>query len=149
MEAQQILDEIDRKALETLQRILNDRERGVISDAQARASVHTLFEAVSGLCSRDSFDLISDASTELNAPKGPNRMTRLLVSPVGAIVQLEYEYGEAFLTVKTRVPSDTKAGWSKIAKASFEEELIPFDAAKERMEQYEASLLRQGYQELS
>ena len=144
-----ITSELNRKALEQLERIHNDREQGVISDNEARHSLATLFGTVSGLCSQDVFDMISESSHEMNAsaPK-PTVMQRTLVSEKGAIVQLEYAFGEGHVLVKTRMPSETQAGWTKVAKQSFDEAVIPFEAAKERMAAYEASLIRQGYKEL-
>lgn len=148
LEAEQLhelVDELNRKALGSLERILNDHELGAISRGEAKVALACLFDAVSGLVGPDVFDMISEASQELSAQAGTTTCTRMYVNPEGTIVLLEYVFGEPKVVVRTRVSCQPDAEWTKVAEQTFEGELIPFDAAKKRMDGYGEALVRQGY----
>lgn len=149
MDAVELLEEIDRKSLTTLAGIMSGHASGLISRAEASRSLQALFDTASGLTGREVFELISEASKELSAVRCRTFDRTLFVNETGSLVELEYEFGEPFVRVRTRVPSATNAGWSKQVETDYSDQPIPYEAAKARIEQYKLSLLRKGYAVLS
>lgn len=68
MEVPSIREELSRKALNTLQSLLIDRERGVLTEAQFGAALNVLWDTVSGLVDREFMDLISMVKVNKNDP---------------------------------------------------------------------------------
>lgn len=64
MEANQILEEINLKALAALTTIIQDEKRGLLTKGQAATGIRGIFDSVSGLVSQECFDLISLAANE-------------------------------------------------------------------------------------
>lgn len=145
MDAQTFADEIDRKALEQIERIMGNLKTGCVSWGEARFALTVLFDAVSGLCSKDVFDLISSASAELSADEQRTTMTRIFMNTKGALALFEYGCGDSFLLVKRRAAGSEQPDWDKVTRVTCEGKEIPFEIAKQRMEQYSAAMLRDGY----
>ncbi len=136
-----LIDELERKALDALSRILSDFDAGAISQPAAAFALRTLFDAVSGLVGADTFDLISEASKKVNETQHNDQQRRLFVHASGTdFCLLEYQYGEAEITVKRGSVAMESAGarikWHRDSKATFEDEPNPFEAAAARFKQY-------------
>lgn len=144
-----IAEELNRKSLEALQQVMVDHGCGAISGAQARVALATLFNTVSGLAGSDVFQLISEASEQLRRDASAECVRKeLFVDEYGGVVQLEYHYGQGELLVKTRQAGERRQCWTNVRRMTFESEVLPFEAAKVRMDEYAASLLRRGYERL-
>lgn len=61
-----IEEELNRKAFEELENLVNRHELGKITDAEYSASINTLFAVCSGLVEREFFELITAAGAEVN-----------------------------------------------------------------------------------
>ena len=70
MDAKNLIDELNLKTTIAVMGIVEDERRGIITKAQAATAMKGIFDAVSGLVSQDTFDLISAASEEYKGAKG-------------------------------------------------------------------------------
>jgi len=98
--------EIDRKAFEECERLALGLKQGKISQAQFASSMLTLFNAVSGLCSKSIMDMISEIR-HLHvgpAPK-PNPYRILYRTGEGKLFMLHWRPGES--TVRVAQTSQT------------------------------------------
>lgn len=138
-------DELNRKASDTLAQILQDHGCGVSSHVEARASIAALFSAISGLVDKEVFELISEASAEINKDTAAHAYRRLFTNG-SRLVSLEYQWGEAQITLK--IATHGNLNWESCKVISFGDEANPFAAAKDRFDQYVSSFIRQGYEEL-
>lgn len=145
-------DELERKTLEALARVVSDFERMAISQAQARLALDILFAATSGLTGGETFNLVSQASAEINAESKRDYARRFFVHPnKKELLLLQYAYGEAEVTIK-RGKYPMKSGevnmWERSSRATFQNEPDPFETAAIRYREYADALLRQGFQEI-
>lgn len=81
MDAKQLSDELNLKAMTALTGIIQDEARGLISPAQAATGVRAIFDMSSGLISSESFELISLAAAEYKGKRGMD--VQLIKSPNG------------------------------------------------------------------
>jgi hypothetical protein len=140
-----IRDEINRKATETLAQIMQDHAYGVASLPETRAAIAALFSATSGLTSQDVFELVSDASKEINTEKVVNTDRRLFTNGT-LLTSLEYEWGEPVVTVKRMELG--KSEWDEVKTTNYSNSVNPYEAAKTRFDQFVASFERLGFKEL-
>lgn len=145
-------EELERKTLEALARVVSDYETGAVSQPQARYGLQLIFTTTSGLVGNEAFDLVSQASAQINEQPTRDMVRRFFVHPTkGEMVLLSYQYGEAEVVIKRckypRKASDVNA-WDRTSKATFETEVNPYEAAKDRFVGYAASLCRVGFQEI-
>ncbi|QNK01732.1 hypothetical protein [Dyella telluris] len=148
-ESHTLVDELNRKALDTLERIVVDYQTGIISVEQARSSLQTLFQAVSGLITDDLFDMISEASKEFADKTGEATARRLFISD-GCLYCLEYTFGEPVVKLhKLNWSETTRMTWSSTKVLDFSEELNPYEVARGRFDGYIESFARLGYKELN
>lgn len=148
-ESHTLVDELNRKALDTLERIIVDYQTGIISVEQARSSLQTLFQAVSGLISDDLFDMISEASKEF-ADKAGEATARRLFTSDKSLLCLEYTFGEPVVKLHSLDwESPVHGGWTKTAVMNFAEEANPYEVARGRFDGYIESFARLGYKELN
>ena len=70
MDAKQLMSELDHKVFNTVVNIVEEERRGLITRAQAATGMRAVFDAVSGLCSQDNFDMLSAAALEYRDAKG-------------------------------------------------------------------------------
>jgi hypothetical protein len=59
-----LFEELSRKTFEEIERLVNNREKGLITNAEYKASINTVFNIASGLLGEDFFELISVAGEE-------------------------------------------------------------------------------------
>ncbi len=145
-------EELERKTLDVLARILHDYEQGIVSQAQASHSLRAIFDTVSGLVGTEVFDFISEASAHVDADQKKDKLRRFFVHPSRKeIVAIEFQYGETGVSLKLGKFPDPEAegfDWSRKSHATFEDELNPFEAAKQRFDGYADSLSRAGFKEV-
>ena len=145
-------EELERKTLEALSTILNDYEQGAISQPTASYALRSVFHATSGIVGNETFELMSNASKEVNADEGRDVVRRVFFNPdKKELVLLEYQFGEAEVVLKRGKYPMTSSQvniWDKSSKATFESEINPFEAARKRFTGYADSLLRAGFQEM-
>lgn len=144
-------DELDRKTLDALATLVSEVESGAISRSEADFALRILFQSVSGLVSNEAFDLMSKASAELS--RHERFSLRRVFLKGREVVVLEYQYGEACVTLKRgRIAGDSDGRetlrWDADKVATFEHELNPFEAAHVRFNGYADVLLRQGFVEV-
>lgn len=70
MDAEQLVRELNLKAMTAISNLLSDYDRGLISRAQANTGCRAVFDTVSGLVSSDTFEYISMAANEFKGAKG-------------------------------------------------------------------------------
>ena len=146
-----LADELERKTLDVLSRIVSDFEQGAISQPSARFALRILFDTTSGLVGDEAFYLVSAASEMINAEPDTDMAKRFFVNQAKQeIVLLTYQFGEAQVGLKRgSLPKDSrKAVWERESKATFETETNPFEAARVRFKGYAESLLRHGFMEI-
>ena len=61
-------EELDRKAIETLEYLVGKHRSGAITDSQYRVALDTLFMTVSGIIGADFINLITAAGDEIKQP---------------------------------------------------------------------------------
>lgn len=129
-------EEIDRKAIETLEMLLNRHARGYITTAQLEVGLDALFGAVSGLARKDFLELITAASGQL-ASDASYRTSRLLwnTNGKGALVLFEP------LSARTSVFLFQRLGDAKVF------ELDSSRDAATKAEQLITTLQHKGYEE--
>lgn len=150
-----LMDELGRKTMDALATLLTDLDRGAITRPQASYAISVLFQATSGLVGTDCFDLISEASKQVNDGMHLDRARRIFIrmgdgTRPTELILIEYQYGEAQLTIK-RAVSPIFAGtveWTQSKSAQFDHELDPFGAAHERFLGYARALTKQGFTEI-
>lgn len=144
-----VIDELDRKTLDAVAQILVDLGQGSIAQPQASYAIKVLFMATSGLAGKEAFDLVSQASAEIEAQRGIHALRRFFVQGQ-KVALLEYQFGESEVKVKRGLIQTSPAGirWERASVAMFEDQPNPFESARERFDGYAASLVRAGYQEV-
>lgn len=70
MDAEQLSQEINLKAMTALANIVDDEERGIITRAEAKTALRAIFDMAGGLVPTSTFDLISAAADQYKHAKG-------------------------------------------------------------------------------
>lgn len=70
MDAKQLINDINLKAMDSLGNVIQDYERGLISKAQAATGCRAIFDCVSGIATKEVFDLVSQAAAEFSGTHG-------------------------------------------------------------------------------
>lgn len=70
MDADQLSQELNLKAMTALSSVVADEERGLISKAEAKTAIRAIYEVVGGLVPTSTFDLISAASEQYKHHRG-------------------------------------------------------------------------------
>lgn len=70
MDARQLSEELNLKAMNSLTNVVNDEARGLISKAQAGTACRAIFDVVGGLVSTETVDLISAAVEQYKGHHG-------------------------------------------------------------------------------
>lgn len=68
-----IKEELERKTSETLYRALADLSKGIVSAEASKASLQALWDATSGLVSRETMDLIAESIDAVSLSSVPHR----------------------------------------------------------------------------
>lgn len=68
MEPPSIREELSRKALEALERLVIDRSRGTITEAQFSTGMNVLWDIAAGLTDKDFMEIISTVKVQKNDP---------------------------------------------------------------------------------
>lgn len=149
--ATDIKNEIERKGMEVLLRVLTDFERGACSPSQAQYAVSALFDASSGIVSDELFQMMSEASKEVACDKSNmERQVKILVNPTTQqIVVLTYRFGEAGVGFKLGyITSAAANNWERSTFVEFYHEEDPFKQARLRFDGYSDLLTRKGFREI-
>lgn len=70
MDTEQLVRELNLKAMTAISNLLSDYERGLISKAQVSSGCRAVFDTVGGLVSADTFEFVSLAANEFKGAKG-------------------------------------------------------------------------------
>lgn len=70
MDPQQLIKDINLKAITALGSVVQDYERGLISRAQAATGCRAIFDTVSGIATPEVFDLVTQASAKFKDAVG-------------------------------------------------------------------------------
>lgn len=144
-----IADELERKTLEALSAVISDYEQGICSRSAAAYALRAIFNATAGLCGNEAFDLLNRASAEIGEEREVK--SRFFYHPERQeLVLLTYQYGESHVCLKRASTKQDQEGfvWSRVASSSFDDQLDPFAAARQRFGAYADSLERNGYLEI-
>jgi len=147
-----LTEELERKTLDALALVMTEYQTGGISQPTAAFALRAIFVATSGLAGNEVFDLTSKASAEIDKDAKRDMVRRFFVHPAAQeMVLLEYQFGEAEVTLKRgrypRQPNQVNL-WEKSSRATFEHEVNPFEAARQRFTGFADSLARKGFQEI-
>jgi hypothetical protein len=144
-----LTDELERKTMDALSRVLADYEQGAISQPSAAVALRTLFDATSGLLSGECFNLLSEASKMVSGDGVRfDLVRRFFIHENGEFALIEYQYGEAVITLRKGKRSGDGFVWARESRATFDDQPNPFEVAKERFDGYAQSMVRLGFKEL-
>jgi hypothetical protein len=138
-----VQEEIDRKAFEEIERLVLGLQQGKISNAQFGSSMLTLFNAVSGLCSRGVMDVIAE-TRKLHRGDSPHIQRALLSSPDGKLAFLEWWVGSDIV----RMILTRQAGEGNIVTKRFTDSYRPSETAKEYFMSTFKALLDRGFRSI-
>lgn len=113
-------EELDRKSIETLEKLILDHRNHRISTAQFDVGINTLFSVASGLVSRDFIELVTRASREETVGGCITDYQTRLFKNADSMIAVSYGYGEELFTLTTQksvkarnydTPSEAYAGF--------------------------------------
>lgn len=142
-DAPDIKDELERKASETLARALSQLSRGELSSGAARAALTALWDAVSGLVSRELMDLIAESLDAIDTVPDTPRCRVLGMGSNVAVVELP-EPG--LVRVRAMMIGDGVKSAKTIVADDTDTTLVEAASAASRVV---TSLLQKGFRELS
>lgn len=145
-------DELGRKTLDAVATVMTDLEQGAMRPDQASIAVKAVFQAVSGLVGKDIFDLLSQASKEIQGGLEAVTTRRIFIDPAKRVVfQVEYEQGSAQSTFRVgRLPDSIGAEmtWQRESRSEFQDRANPFAAAHEHFQLTAKALKERGFVEI-
>lgn len=123
-----IQDELNRKAIETLEAIILNHESGSVDLASTKYAINTLFGLASGLLSAETFEIVSQASKEYGRiEEAP--LTRMFLGPNG-LIAVTLRWNETDLIVRR---FECEGMTPKEKRIAFGDSVIPSKSEKFRL----------------
>lgn len=134
-------EELDRKTLDAIERLIADYDNGTIAHRELRLATRTLFDAVSGLVNPGIIHLISEID-KLPAEGRASVVRRFAKGDKLAVIERSLSRPTISLTTVDIVP-----GTYHLAQKSFSDEVGAFRASHDHFEQTCAKLIGKGFLE--
>lgn len=135
-------EELDRKAIETLEQLLLRRQQGKITEAQFDVGLDALFSVAAGLVRDDFAELISLAGNEIDRNDSSFIQRRVFVKG-GSILYINSNLDSETVIVKRCVAE----GWTTVVKR-FDDKPIAAVAIKQYVDFVAKGMIGKGYEEI-
>lgn len=137
-------EEIDRKVVLELERVVLCHRQGKMGNAEVDAALTTLFNAVSGLCDSSMMDLISQTRVSLIGMDQVHQQYRIvLVNDAGDIAGVSFRVGSDQIKIlKKRLDQP-----GIVHVRSFAESTIPSEEALKAYKTVVAAFVKAGYRD--
>lgn len=136
-------EELDRKALDTLEQLLRKYDDGLLSQRELKAATWALFEAVSGLVDRGIIDIISQVA-ELPSEGNPVIARKFVHGDKLALI----ERSLVDATVTLQGFEKSPASHFTYKQRSFAGDMRPFQLAAQYEQGIVEKLIERGYEEV-
>ena len=137
-----VQDELDRKAIETLEMLLLRRDQGKITEAQFDTGIDVLFSTVSGLVREDFAELISLSADDIDR-NDPSFEQRRVFWSEGTFFYLKENIEKA----KLMLAKHSGGEWKKFEK-DYSDLPFPEKSLKKYVEAIEKNMTDKGFAEL-
>lgn len=135
-------DELDRKAIETLEMLLLKRDQGKITEAQFDTGLDILFSVAGGIVREDFAELISQAAEDINR-SDPSFEQRRLFAIEGSIFYMRVNVDQARL----KLSRFAGGKWTDVVK-DYSDHTVPEKALKKQVAFVSNNMTDKGYEEI-